>query len=56
MKFLLLATGGTIASVNSERGLTPGLPGEKLLQACPLLMGFDHDVEIVDVFPKTAPT
>ena len=52
MKFLLLATGGTIASVNSERGLTPGLPGEKLLQACPLLMGFDHDVEIVDVFSK----
>ncbi|MDR2528222.1 MAG: asparaginase [Synergistaceae bacterium] len=52
MKFLLLATGGTIASVPSERGLAPGLSGEKLLEACPLLMGFDHDVEVVDVFSK----
>ena len=52
MKFLLLTTGGTIASVASEQGLAPALSGEKLLEACPLLMGFEHDLEIVDVFSK----
>ena len=52
MKFLLLTTGGTIASVPSERGLVSALSGETLLGACPLLMGFDHDLEIVDIFSK----
>ena len=52
MKFLLLTTGGTIASVASKQGLIPALSGEKLLEACPLLMGFEHDLEIVDVFSK----
>jgi L-asparaginase len=52
MKFLLLTTGGTIASVASEQGFVPALSGEKLLEACPLLMGFEHDLEIVDVFSK----
>jgi L-asparaginase len=52
MKFLLLTTGGTIASVPSEQGFVPALSGEKLLEACPLLMGFEHDLEIVDVFSK----
>ncbi|MDR1977108.1 MAG: asparaginase [Synergistaceae bacterium] len=52
MKFLLLATGGTIASVPSKQGLVPALSGEKLLEACPLLMGFEHDLEILDVFSK----
>ena len=40
MKFLLLSTGGTIASAASEQGLVPALTGEKLLESCPLLMGF----------------
>lgn len=52
MKFLLITTGGTIASVASEHGFVPALPGEKLLEACPLLMGFEHDLEIVNVFSK----
>ena len=52
MKFLLISTGGTIASVASERGLIPALTGEKLLEYCPLLMGFEHDLEIMDLFSK----
>ena len=52
MKFLLLSTGGTIASVASEQGLVPMLTGEQLLEACPLLMGFEHDLEIADLFCK----
>ena len=52
MKILLLATGGTIASVESERGRVPGLSAEKLLETCPLLMGFEHDVEVEDLFSK----
>ena len=52
MKFLLISTGGTIASVASEKGLVPALTGEKLLEFCPLLMGFEHDVEIVDLFSE----
>ena len=52
MKFLLISTGGTIASVASERGFVPALTGEKLLESCPLLMGFEHDLEIMDFFSK----
>ncbi|NLL36824.1 MAG: asparaginase [Fretibacterium sp.] len=52
MKFLLVTTGGTIASAPSEHGLTPQASGAQLLQACPQLMGFDHDVEIVDLLSK----
>jgi len=52
MKFLLISTGGTIASVASEEGLVPALTGEQLLEFCPLLMGFEHDLEIVDLFSK----
>ncbi|MCL2010371.1 MAG: asparaginase [Synergistaceae bacterium] len=52
MKFLLISTGGTIASVSSEKGLVPALTGEQLLEFCPLLMGFEHDLEITDLFSK----
>jgi len=52
MKFLLISTGGTIASVPSASGLRPALTGEKLIESCPLMMGFDHDMEIVDLFSK----
>ena len=46
MKMLLLTTGGTIACVASEHGFVAALPGEKLLEACPLLMGFEHDIDV----------
>jgi L-asparaginase len=52
MKFLLLTTGGTIASAPSENGLVPVLAGEKLLEVCPLLADFEHELEIVDLFSK----
>lgn len=52
MKILLLTTGGTIASVASEHGLISALPGEKLLEACPQLSDFEHDIEIVNIFSK----
>ena len=52
MKFLLISTGGTIASVTSKDGLVPALTGEQLLETCPLLMGFEHDLKIVDLFSK----
>ncbi|MDR1048255.1 MAG: asparaginase [Synergistaceae bacterium] len=52
MNFLLLTTGGTIASAPSENGLVPALPGEKLVEACPPLTNFEHDLEIADLFSK----
>ncbi|MDR2174656.1 MAG: asparaginase [Synergistaceae bacterium] len=52
MNFLLLTTGGTIASVPSGNGLAPALPGEKLIEACPLLADFEHGLVIVDLFSK----
>ncbi|GKU82230.1 asparaginase [Niallia sp. NCCP-28] len=45
-KLLLLATGGTIASVEGEEGLVPGLSAEELLQY------FDEDSHTVDVTCK----
>jgi L-asparaginase len=52
MNFLLLTTGGTIASAPSKNGLVPALPGEELIEACPLLADFEHDLEVVDLFSK----
>ena len=52
MKISLLTTGGTIASVESDRGLQPGLAGKQLLRVCPGLMGFEHDVAVVDLMSK----
>ena len=52
MKISLLTTGGTIASVESDRGLQPGLAGEQLLRVCPGLMGFEHEVAVVDLMSK----
>jgi L-asparaginase len=54
MKFLLLTTGGTIASMPSANGFVPdpALSGERLIEACPLLRDFEHDLEIVDLFSK----
>ncbi|MGC4379069.1 asparaginase [Fictibacillus sp. Mic-4] len=42
-KLLLIATGGTIASVEGEEGLAPGLTAEELLEH------FNHSSESVDV-------
>ncbi len=42
-KILLLATGGTIASVESKEGLVPGLSAEELLQY------FQHSSQNIDV-------
>ena len=52
MTISLLTTGGTIASVESDRGLQPGLAGKQLLRVCPGLMGFEHDVAVVDLMSK----
>ncbi len=52
MKFLLITTGGTIASVAGEHGFAPGVSGEQLLRMCPQLMGFEHEVSVVDLFAK----
>ena len=52
MKILLVTTGGTIASAPSAQGLKPQASGEQLLLACPQLIGFEHDVEILDLFSK----
>ncbi|MCR5346372.1 MAG: asparaginase [Fretibacterium sp.] len=52
MKIILFSTGGTIASVPSESGLKPGLTGSGLLQLCPDLMGFDHEIDVVDLMSR----
>ena len=52
MRFLIFTTGGTIASVPTDEGLRPGLSGGQLLRAYPDLMGFDHDIEIIDVLSR----
>ena len=52
MKITLFATGGTVASVPSEKGLAPGLSGEALLRLCSDLMGFEHDLDVIDVMSK----
>ena len=52
MKLILFSTGGTIASVPSENGLRPGRGGSDLLSLCPDLMGFDHEIDVVDLMSK----
>ena len=34
-RILLIATGGTIASLNSEHGLTPGISADRILDYIP---------------------
>jgi len=36
-KVLILATGGTIASIPSEEGLTPALSADQLIEAIPVV-------------------
>ncbi|MDR2137638.1 MAG: asparaginase [Synergistaceae bacterium] len=51
LKILLLATGGTIASTESEQGLVPTLSGEDLLPF-PFLKEHGYETEILSLFSK----
>lgn len=46
---LLIATGGTIACVQTDRGLVPGLSGEELLASVPEAAGLCH-LDTLDLF------
>lgn len=48
-KITLLATGGTIASLQTPSGLAPAMRAEDLLSACPKLRGL-CDITARDVF------
>lgn len=51
----MLSTGGTIASVMTDRGLAPedlNLNTERLVKICPALMGFEHDIKFISVMNK----
>ena len=53
MKFAMLSTGGTIASVDSDKGLRPdSLNVQRLVEICPALMGFEHDIDFISVMSK----
>ncbi|GHS94447.1 L-asparaginase 1 [Synergistales bacterium] len=52
MKFLVLTTGGTIASVPSDNGFIPSIAGDALLKLCPSLSDFGHEIEVRDLFSK----
>lgn len=51
MKFLVVATGGTIASVPTPDGLRPGISGKELLARCSEISSGDS-VDVVDLFAK----
>ena len=50
-KILLIATGGTIASGNTDAGLTPTVSGEELLRAVPGLKNIcePHAVQVLNI-------
>ena len=48
-KILILTTGGTIASVQSPDGLTPGITSEQLRGYLPQI-GADIDIDIKELF------
>ncbi len=48
-KILLIGTGGTIASMPTERGLVPGFAGEEILAAAPEIKGLCQ-VDCIEVF------
>ena len=51
MKFLVIATGGTIASVSTPDGFKPGLTGEQLVSRCSEILQ-DDSIDVVDLFSK----
>ena len=50
-KILLIATGGTIASGNTDSGLTPTISGDELLRAVPGLKNIcePHAVQVLNI-------
>ena len=48
-KITLLATGGTIASLQTPSGLAPAMRAEDLLAACPKLPYFNTWSEMTDI-------
>ena len=48
-KILLITTGGTIASIQTENGLVPGIDGNKLLEYIPNIKN-KVDVDILSIF------
>ncbi|MCL1941729.1 MAG: asparaginase [Synergistaceae bacterium] len=52
MRFLVIATGGTIASVSTPDGLKPGLSGLQLLSRCSEILPDDSVDVIIDLFAK----
>ena len=47
-KILLITTGGTIASIQTDNGLVPGLDGNQLIEFIPRLKNMCHiDVKAV---------
>ena len=51
MKFLVIATGGTIASVSTPDGLKPCLSGERIISGCSEILTEDS-VDVIDLFSK----
>ena len=51
MKFLVIATGGTIASVSTPDGFKPGLTGEQLVSRCSKITP-DDSIDVIDLFSK----
>jgi L-asparaginase len=51
MKFLIIATGGTIACVSTPDGLKPGLSGEQLVSKCSDISPGDS-VDVINLFSK----
>ncbi len=49
--FLVISTGGTIASRSGAEGLAPSLPGEELLTFVPDIDQFGN-ITILDLFSK----
>jgi L-asparaginase len=51
MKFLVIATGGTIASVSAPDGFKPGLTGEQIVSRCCEITP-DDSIDVIDLFSK----
>jgi len=51
MKYLVVATGGTIASVSTPDGLKPGLSGKELVSRCSEIYTGDS-VDVIDLFAR----
>ena len=52
MRILMLSTGGTIAAVRKEDGLSISMTGDELIRLCPEISKFRHEFEIRSLFVK----